>query len=121
MMKRRTWGLIASLGATAMLGLGGFVHSAGAADPTPPPTIKRIDATTFPTVSVDIFGGAADIRAANGVTPITDASAAVVGDAGVKSGIIFVVDTATAMAVDGRLDAVKPSLTDIATSHPASE
>src|SRR5258706_119274 len=120
MMNRRAWGLMASLGATAMLGLGGFVHSASAADPTPPPTIKRIDATNFPTVAVDIFGGAADIRAADGTTPISDASAALVGDAGVKSGIIFVVDTATTMAVDGRLDAVKASLTDIANNHPGS-
>ena len=119
-MNRRAWGLMASLGATAMIGLGGFMHSAGAADPTPPPSIKRIDATAFPTVSVDIFGGAADIRAADGVTPITDASAAIVGDAGVRSGVIFVVDTATTMAVDGRLDAVKASLTDIANNHPAS-
>ena len=104
------------LGATAMLGLGGFMQFAGAADPTPPPSIKRIDATAFPVVSVDIFGGAPDIRAAAGVTPIADASAAAVGDAGVKTGIVFVVDTATTMAVDGRLEAIKASLTDIANN-----
>ena len=65
-MNRRAWGLMASLGATAMLGLVASCSSC-AADPTPPPSIKRIDATRS-VVSVDIFGGAPDIRAAAGVT-----------------------------------------------------
>ena len=91
---------------------------ASAADIVAPPAIKQIDATQYPTVSIDLFGGATDILTAAGTVNIPRTSVSTVTDAGLTNGVVFVVDVSSPMALDNRLDQVKAGLVQLATAHP---
>ena len=119
MRARRVWGVAASAAATVLVVSGGaFLSGASAQDLVAPPAIKQIDATKFPTVSVDLFGGANAITLAAGTVNIAPTSVSKVTDSGLTNGIVFVVDTSSPMALEGRLDTVKAALTQVATAHP---
>jgi len=117
---RRCWGVAASLTATALLAGGALLGSGASANGvTVPPAVKRIDATAFPKVSIDLFGGGNDVSAAVGATGLTSITSRRAADAGVTSELVYVVDTSSPMALDGRLDAVKQSLAKVAAAPPA--